>query len=829
MNVNRKRQSANASWRIRLDRHLRQIPKLFPHRQTHSDSSLSIQVVEYAAKFGPAPWWQKLSSRSSIDLAKVCLLVVAFAAFLYNVCCFLDAKRLSKLHSGSIRKTPLSRNIQQSTSEQPFLPLSARADQGNRIRPGVSLVAACRNPRTSLEQAYGSWSHAEGIEEIILVDWSSDPPLEQVVWNIADHRLYMVRVLDERCWSRAQAYNLGVSLSSFELTVLVDCGHFLEKNFLDIHSVSVANGSYPETDRFWVEQHSAAINFDFESFSPAILVPRKLFVSVGGYDERYESDAVAANFDLQSRLRSIANGSDMVKQSYKRLDHDNKDQNFDQHVIVENILYACRSKMNYDLVRNYLPSWTESNRLNELQDTTAINASVRKTSYAVASSDANLEPSRRLLKGKSISICVVQRAEPISAIVDSKLLLHRWRLQLSQKLHDDYGVLWTFLTAIEAEEMERLLRRLATMHATNIKRLPRSLRSRALVSPMVLSSVSTPALFVVHVMHGLGNRLRALGSAMAYAAATGRLLVVIWERDEHCGAFFPDLFHPVLRDSSERLFVINEMYVDWPQLTRAAYLDTRLRDWDLYNYMRMEGFGAKRDQEILDNPDRHIYFKSAYVITPASTALGGWHLVNKHLQMLTPVDSIQTITSEHGNQLDLEHTVGIHIRNMRPEVEAEINSTKEYGEDDSEIVRYWREISKPSLFFPEMRSILVDDPATRFFVASDSATAVHDVSVNFPGKVVTVERNGCDSREKVCIQMALADIMLLSRCRLVLGSPWSSFTEAASRFGAHRVRLAGIDFGAESEQDRSRHPQAVANMLTRVFSKRRSKTEKQSE
>eukprot|EP00871_Galdieria_phlegrea_P004502 jgi/Galph1/5052/GphlegSOOS_G3740.1 len=54
--------------------------------------------------------------------------------------------------------------------------------------------------------------------------------------------------------------------------------------------------------------------------------------------------------------------------------------------------------------------------------------------------------------------------------------------------------------------------------------------------------ISEPTLLIIHVQHGLGNRLRALCSGLTYAEWTQKVPIVIWERDEHMGSLFTDLY-----------------------------------------------------------------------------------------------------------------------------------------------------------------------------------------------------------------------------------------------------------------------------------------------
>ena len=63
--------------------------------------------------------------------------------------------------------------------------------------------------------------------------------------------------------------------------------------------------------------------------------------------------------------------------------------------------------------------------------------------------------------------------------------------------------------------------------------------------------------------------------------------------------------------------------------------------------------------------------------------------------------------------------------------------------------------------------------------------------------MILLERpNDADHRGSLGIKYAMADMMLLSKCKYVLGSGWSSFTEGAQRFSNHSqiIKIAGDDF-----------------------------------
>lgn len=111
---------------------------------------------------------------------------------------------------------------------------------------------------------------------------------------------------------------------------------------------------------------------------------------------------------------------------------------------------------------------------------------------------------------------------------------------------------------------------------------------------------------VVNVQHGLGNRLRALASGQAVAAAAGRHFRLLWLPDTHCGARFQDLF-------------------DCPELDVWDTFDEREvngSNFHRYNYMENEE-GSKKDEVILTKVDKHIYVKSAYRLRSDQRVLTG--------------------------------------------------------------------------------------------------------------------------------------------------------------------------------------------------------------
>ena len=84
------------------------------------------------------------------------------------------------------------------------------------------------------------------------------------------------------------------------------------------------------------------------------------------------------------------------------------------------------------------------------------------------------------------------------------------------------------------------------------------------------------------------------------------------------------------------------------------------------------------------------------------------------------------------------------------------------------------------------------EPAdTRFYLAADSEDAYAGLFAAFPGRMLRTPRpcpaERCDFRDAASIKLALVDMLNLARTRRILGSGYSSFSEAAQHYGSIRA------------------------------------------
>lgn len=319
----------------------------------------------------------------------------------------------------------------------------------------------------------------------------------------------------------------------------------------------------------------------------------------------------------------------------------------------------------------------------------------------------------------------------------------------------------------------------------------------------------TPKAMFVHTQYGLGNRLRALGSALAFARAAGRVLVLVWAPDAHLQCTFDDLFVNDLVSQSE-------LSLTFPFRQDATYrVDGSLRRIRKYSFMRHNSTHVLDPNRVAVANDvhHHLYVSTAYVIrsslTPSIITMDSpyWSVLRSLIPaptVLRRVESVQARVdassspataafASSGTTRGLTTMVGVHIRSRPISTDIAGVTAADYSPTAAAITDYWRSVTGVSTFLSRMRAA---PPGVRFFVATDTPGVYEElVAALDSSRVVRLERPPCPDRTAACVQLALADLLALSRTRLILGSHWSSFSEAAGRLGNKRLLLAGLHFG----------------------------------
>lgn len=636
---------------------------------------------------------------------------------------------------------------------------------------GISIVAACETDLHDNAVATAeSWLAQDSVDDVILIDWSPRAEYEDR-FSRFDDRIRVVHVSDDGAWCAARIYNVGISLALNAHVGLVGCRHGLQG------------------PRFLSTMRAARVAYNV--VEEVALVDRTAFRNVGGFREFACVGALA---------------------SYR---HDAE--------IVDRLNRSGLSTQTLALSRGD-DAWLMADAMNILLHSQNVPSDVKQCRFNVMKSTSRTGRLSFLFPGL-IELPITLETTSAPGRFTARLVNGAWGESVGRELHDRFGIVWDLLIGLDDSERHRLLQKLR-WRQERIKEEVASSPSAESVSQAILDTFvyEAPRLLVVHVMHGLGNRLRALASAMAFAERTNRQLFLIWERSPHCGAFFNELFERDLSGmEGDNIFIVDSFPVQFKQFEYASIRDFAWREWRVYNYMSMDGSSAVKDEAIADDRFKHIYFKSAYVMNAVDKKLTGWDMDNQQLARLVPTARVRDLVdSYHEDVFFSEHTIGVHIRSFSLSSEKNIDALKEYGLADSKILAYWRSRSQAVHFIAEMQSLLAGNKHVNFFVASDSWNVVSEVKQIFPGRVLSVKSDSCDGRNAACMQFALADLILLGKTQSMLGSPWSSFTEGARRFGCRNVRIAGIDFALDS-RDVAELPAAVRETFIRLRRKRRKK------
>lgn len=481
----------------------------------------------------------------------------------------------------------------------------------------------------------------------------------------------------------------------------------------------------------------------------AILVRREHLMHSGGFDERvYAHDASIGNLCKRLAARNIYSRRLFPDRMFAPVTHSsNSSENFSIDD-ADRLLPAPVSEHISEMVVLKLGMWA--------------NKTQRENRSLFLATSCMRAVCRLIL---------VRRAPDTSTLAQGSTLARAQYVACGRYLHDTCNIPWSLMQHVDHK---------ARVHLTQASK-----------------RLGTWSVLLLHVRNGLGNRLRALGSGLAYARATNRLTVVTWPVDAHCGARFEYLFDAPRDADAAAMAVVTADEAETGD-TRDGLRDAAWLTWT--SYVVTDGTSQTR---ILRHPARNVRVAASAELRTEPPRLGGWGAANAELRLLQPVRAVRQAAEQARARLDV--SVCMHVRHtpLSGDVHDVKDAQQTYGATEAGVLSFWRAASTPRRFADEARRVLAMRTGLRdVFVAADDVRWVHDVRTLLPGVAVwqlpalrDVDRDACEGgRGAVCVRHALGELECLARCRVVLGSMWSSFSEAARRLGARDVRLAGVDF-----------------------------------
>ena len=375
----------------------------------------------------------------------------------------------------------------------------------------TTLIAASCNRSASVLRVLPSWLAASAIDEIIVVDWSSHPPLSLPSEALRDPRLRLVRVVGETEWNLARAYNLAAQLASSEALFKVDADTWLSA---EARARVPARGFLRGCRDLAPDENARHLN-------GVALLYRADLLAVKGWDERMRRYGFD-DTDLYQRLSSALNVSSGCL-SFSLMRH-----------MAEAHAERGLTRVYHTLHRRateggLFPRWHEAPQKPTswglLQPEAAASDDkggvVATESIAIGDhSGVNGNSSRRITES-SHAVCQVQSLQRPPCF--DELLSDSDELALAQQ-----------------EALIVYSRR--TLKPAAVARLHDSAELDTLMRVYDQMLNRQQQWLAVRPLRHLTNRVRVYCSAQAYAWQTSRRLLVVWEADEHTPARFDDLF-----------------------------------------------------------------------------------------------------------------------------------------------------------------------------------------------------------------------------------------------------------------------------------------------
>ncbi|WP_112478444.1 glycosyltransferase [Vibrio variabilis] len=727
------------------------------------------------------------------------------------------------LHAALLEKLPHSdNNASYAKLEQATYSHLSDFDSQN-IKPGISIVSCCMNRNENLLKALKTWVKLP-VDEIVIVDWSSKHPVCDTIKEINDARIKILRVEDESKWVLTYGFNVGLRFASYSKVFKFDADIEVSEDFLERNSIN----SQQFVRGYWKSaldqglDSQVFVNGSFGAYKQHLkdIGYYNELIRTYGWDDSDLYERLASNCGLSTTYLDFKSILHMEQKAGDRTAH--------QDVIIDNYLGVVpttefnnqRNKFigrtteywninrlqNYDIIKldnnnwalkrttqeinipNYLIADANSyaamhflwHREPQLISKSSLYKELAQFIFREYESGVHFDITKELLGELDNNHMVIEFNSKNSSFRDflneciniakSKRMRLYALVHGDSFLHKRLGDLNGFVEVITlTETLASAISEVRTKNGLE----PISIDNMPLSKETVektLESLFNPKVYI-DAQHGLGNRIRAIGSAAAIANKTGRELVIVWQSDHHCECEFDDLF-------------------DYQgKVIKESFLNEASLSMDVYNYMEIEA-GSCKDKLIEINDSSHLYLRAAYTF---NSPYSHWDTENEFIRSLIPTKEIQDLVED----FNLSNCIAAHIR-MEAGAGLDHNtydSVENWTQEGHDQLHFWREKSHYSHFIKRIDEILNSNSNVKLFLATD-LPETYSVFEDYYGERLVYLKRELYDRSKEQIKYALADAILLSRASKLLGSTWSSFSELAMRMSTtyREIEMSGRDF-----------------------------------
>ena len=158
------------------------------------------------------------------------------------------------------------------------------------VELGISVFTVCMNRGDNLYQSLKTWLACSSIDEIIIVDWSSED-----AFKFEHEKVSIFRVEGQSKWLLSKAFNLSARLTSKDKICKLDCDYKISEDFFSSHELS--------SGIFFSGNEKLARNSNERYTNGFLYLYREDFFKANGYNENIKSYGYD-DTDISERLRS---------------------------------------------------------------------------------------------------------------------------------------------------------------------------------------------------------------------------------------------------------------------------------------------------------------------------------------------------------------------------------------------------------------------------------------------------------------------------------------------------------------------------------------------
>jgi hypothetical protein len=708
---------------------------------------------------------------------------------------------------------------------KPIYPNGTLTNYDDRaLIPGTSIVSCCMNRNRNLKKALATWVKLP-VDEIIIVDWSSVESVIDTVAEFNDSRIKVLRVDNEPKWILTYGFNVGLRFASYSKVFKFDADIEVSEDFLTLNQIN--------SNQFVRGYWKSALDEGLDSqvyVNGSFGCNKSDLVNIGFYNELIRTygwddsdlyERLSSQCGLETKYLDFKSVLHLEQEECERIE--NQDVNpdaflgtiptteFNNHrnkFIGRTTDYWNTNRLqNYSITQKSSQLWL-CERVSEdihipyyLIENANIYAAIHymwshrphilklsKSVTNVAKFIYNEYQEKIPFNLTENLLGLGEVVSPIFLYTDTyahfddfiqscltevkKVNTTVFAIAIGNEYeHESIGVFGNAveLLTIPIELLIEVVNLRNHNHSENLK----IETCNKVKTQEYLDTLQSKQKRYVYVdaQHGLGNRIRAIGSAAAIADASGRELVIIWQPDHHCECRFSDLYD------------YNGLVIE------QSFTDKAQHKMDVYNYMEIEK-GASKDKEIIIDKNKDLYLRAAYTF---NSPLSHWEAENKFIKQLKPTSEIEKMVSSY----DLTNAIAAHVR-MEAGAGLDNNtydSVENWTQEGHDELHFWREKSHYSHFIKRIDQLFSEQPSLKLFLATDLPENYKAFEGYYGDKLIFLKRDVFD-RSKEQIKYGLADAILLSKSQKLLGSTWSSFSELAMRMSNtfSSIEMSGKDF-----------------------------------